>query len=164
MGVIIQGGYPTGTGKGGDSIWVKSFEDECHTNNMHNKRSQVSMVNTIANMNWYQFFITYEQQPHLNNVYTFFGWRPDGWDVLSQMEHLPVECSSAKTMTKNKNKHQPLNPPVIKDITIHENLLIENNIIYITNTFHHTNNQSLYGLINLLFYSVQQIGHEIFLN
>jgi peptidyl-prolyl cis-trans isomerase-like 3 len=76
-----------------------------------------------------QFFITYERQPHLNNVYTVFGRVLDGWEVLDQMERLPVEGEAA---TKKKNKHRPINPPVISHVTIHANPLADENIIYPT--------------------------------
>jgi peptidyl-prolyl cis-trans isomerase-like 3 len=83
----------------------------------------------VAGMYDTQFFITYERQPHLNNVYTVFGRVLDGWDVLDQMERLPVEGEAA---TKKKNKHRPMNPPVITRVTIHANPLADDNIIYPT--------------------------------
>jgi peptidyl-prolyl cis-trans isomerase-like 3 len=76
-----------------------------------------------------QFFFTYERQPHLNNVYTVFGRVLDGWDVLDQMERLPVEGEAA---TKKRNKHRPINPPVITRVTIHANPLADGNIVYPT--------------------------------
>ena len=76
-----------------------------------------------------QFFITYERQPHLNNVYTVFGRVLDGWEVLDQMERLPVEGETAK---KKRNKNRPINPPLISSITIHSNPLADDNIIYPT--------------------------------
>mmetsp|Transcript_983 Transcript_983/g.1794 ORF Transcript_983/g.1794 Transcript_983/m.1794 type:complete len:183 (+) Transcript_983:148-696(+) len=128
-GFMIQGGDPTGIGKGGESIWGGKFEDEFHVDNVHDKRGQVSMANTGMNTNGSQFFITYERQPHLNNVYTVFGRVLDGWDVLDQMERLPVEGEAAK---KKRNKHRPINPPVVLSVTIHANPLAENNIVYPT--------------------------------
>ena len=50
-GFAIQGGDPTGTGKGGESIWGGKFEDEFHTDNTHDKRGQVSTANTGTNSN-----------------------------------------------------------------------------------------------------------------
>ena len=50
-GFMIQGGDPTGTGKGGESIWGGKFEDEFHVDNVHDKRGQVSMANTGMNTN-----------------------------------------------------------------------------------------------------------------
>lgn len=149
-GFMIQGGDPTGTGKGGESIWGGKFQDEFHPDNTHDKRGQVSMVsssfccrccavitwphawvqaNTGTNTNGSQFFITYERQPHLNNVYTVFAKVIDGWDVLDQFERLPVEGAAA---AKKRNKTRPINPPVIRSVTIHANPLADNNIIYPT--------------------------------
>ena len=45
-GFMIQGGDPTGTGKGGESIWGGKFQDEFHHDNTHDKRGQVSMVSS----------------------------------------------------------------------------------------------------------------------
>ncbi|KAK1734629.1 peptidyl-prolyl cis-trans isomerase, cyclophilin type, partial [Skeletonema marinoi] len=105
-GFMIQGGDPNGTGKGGESIWGGKFNDEFHADNKHDVRGQVSMANTGINTNGSQFFITYERQPHLNNVYTVFGRVLDGWDTLDQMERLPVEGEAA---TKKRNKFRPIN-------------------------------------------------------
>lgn len=126
---MIQGGDPTGTGKGGECIWGGKYEDEFHPDSTHHTRGQVSMANTGMNTNGSQFFITYERQPHLNNVYTVFGRVLDGWEVLDQMERLPVEGEAA---TKKKNKHRPINPPVISHVTIHANPLADENIVYPT--------------------------------
>ena len=41
---MAQAGDPTGTGKGGESIWGGKFQDEFHPDNTHDKRGQVSMV------------------------------------------------------------------------------------------------------------------------
>jgi peptidyl-prolyl cis-trans isomerase-like 3 len=70
---MLQGGDPTGTGKGGESIWGGQFLDEFHPDLQHNKRGIVSMANNGPNTNSAQFFITYAPQTHLNNQYTVFG-------------------------------------------------------------------------------------------
>jgi peptidyl-prolyl cis-trans isomerase-like 3 len=72
-GFMVQGGDPTGTGKGGESIWGGKMDDEFHPQNRHNCRGIVSMANNGPNTNRQQFFITYAKQPHLNNVYTVFA-------------------------------------------------------------------------------------------
>eukprot|EP00804_Cyclotella_cryptica_P023751 CCRYP_011135-RA/>CCRYP_011135-RA protein AED:0.46 eAED:0.46 QI:0/0/0/1/1/1/2/0/166 len=111
-GFMIQGGDPTDTGKGGESIWGGAFQDEFHPDNTHDKRG------------WFPW-------PTLGQIPTnrMFGRVLDGWDVLDQMERLPVEGEAA---TKKKNKHRPINPPVIKSVTIHANPLADENIIYPT--------------------------------
>ncbi|RVU55367.1 peptidylprolyl isomerase [Anaerosphaera multitolerans] len=53
---MIQGGDPTGTGSGGESIWGKPFEDEFHVN-YRNIRGALSMANAGPNTNGSQFFI-----------------------------------------------------------------------------------------------------------
>jgi len=126
-GFMIQGGDPTGTGKGGESIWGGTFEDEFHPDNVHDRRGIVSMANKGPDTNRSQFFITYGRQPHLNNVYTVFGKILDGWDVLDQMERLPSVGGA-----KKKDANRPVKPPVIERITIHANPLAEEGIVYPT--------------------------------
>ena len=72
-GFMIQGGDPTGTGKGGESIWGGTFIDEFHNDLKHDRKGIVSMANNGPDSNGSQFFITYAAQSHLNNQYTIFG-------------------------------------------------------------------------------------------
>ncbi|MBO5726058.1 MAG: peptidylprolyl isomerase [Clostridia bacterium] len=53
---MIQGGDPTGTGMGGESIWGHSFEDE-FSPELHNIRGALCMANAGPNTNGSQFFI-----------------------------------------------------------------------------------------------------------
>lgn len=55
-GFMIQGGDPTATGRGGESVWGKSFEDEFDAK-LFNLRGAVSMANSGVNTNGSQFFI-----------------------------------------------------------------------------------------------------------
>ncbi|KAK8944999.1 Peptidyl-prolyl cis-trans isomerase-like 2 [Platanthera zijinensis] len=92
-GFMIQGGDPTGTGKGGTSIWGKKFSDEIRESLKHNARGMLSMANSGPNTNGSQFFITYAKQPHLNGLYTIFGKVIHGFEVLDIMEKDDVTCS-----------------------------------------------------------------------
>ncbi|GLE00730.1 hypothetical protein PINS_up009518 [Pythium insidiosum] len=109
-----SGGDPTGTGKGGETIWGGKMDDEFHPQNRHNCRGIVSMANNGPNTNRQQFFITYAKQQHLNNVYTVFGKVIDGMEVLDAMEKAPVNA-----------KNRPLKDIVIERVTIHANPIAE---------------------------------------
>jgi cyclophilin family peptidyl-prolyl cis-trans isomerase len=69
-------GDPTGTGKGGKSIYATpngKFPDEINDALKHSKRGVVSMANSGPNTNGSQFFVLYKAQAHLNGKYTVFG-------------------------------------------------------------------------------------------
>ncbi|MEE0945664.1 MAG: peptidylprolyl isomerase [Acutalibacteraceae bacterium] len=81
---MIQGGDPTGTGMGGESIWGTSFEDE-FTPELHNYRGALCMANAGPNTNGSQFFIVQADIVPAN--------------MVSQMKYLsdsfPPECVEA---------------------------------------------------------------------
>lgn len=88
---MIQGGDPTGTGKGGESIWGKPFKDEVNSKLLHSGRGVVSMANSGAHTNGSQFFILYKSATHLNFKHTVFGGVVGGLPTLSVMEKVPVD-------------------------------------------------------------------------
>ncbi|RDA87532.1 hypothetical protein CP532_1642 [Ophiocordyceps camponoti-leonardi (nom. inval.)] len=104
---MIQGGDPSGTGKGGSSIWGKYFDDEFEGPLTHNARGIVSMANKGKNTNSSQFFITYKPASHLDRKHTIFGRIQSGTEVLTKMEAIPTDGSN-----------RPLNKIVIKNIVV----------------------------------------------
>lgn len=71
---MVQGGDPTGTGKGGESIYGKPFRDEIHTRIKFNHRGQVAMANeNEPGTNHSQFFFTLDSAAHLDKKHTIFG-------------------------------------------------------------------------------------------
>lgn len=88
---MIQGGDPTGTGKGGESIWGKPFNDELNSKLVHSGRGVVSMANSGPHTNGSQFFVLYKSANHLNFKHTVFGGVVGGLTTLAAMEKVPVD-------------------------------------------------------------------------
>lgn len=137
-GFMIQGGDPTATGRGGESIWGRPFEDEFSVD-YHNLRGALSMANAGPNTNGSQFFIVqaksvnasllqqmklysdsfpedtvkdYENlggTPHLDFRHTVFGQVYDGMDVVD-------EIAGAETDSRDK----PIDDIVILGVDIEE--------------------------------------------
>ncbi len=77
---MIQGGDPTGTGRGGPGY---RFEDETGGNPLRHETGVVSMANAGPNTNGSQFFITHSPQPHLDGRHTVFGKVVEGQEVVN---------------------------------------------------------------------------------
>lgn len=130
---MIQGGDPTGTGMGGESIYGDSFEDE-FTMNVFNIRGALSMANAGPNTNGSQFFIVQSSQapgtaeqltkggwpeeiaeayaelggtPHLDQRHTVFGQVIEGMDTVDKI-------ATVKTGAQDK----PVEDVVIESIEI----------------------------------------------
>jgi len=71
---MIQGGDPTGTGRGGKSIWNKPFEDEFKAGVVFDRPGILAMANAGKNTNGSQFFITTVPTYWLNGYHTIFGY------------------------------------------------------------------------------------------
>ncbi|KNZ59343.1 peptidyl-prolyl cis-trans isomerase-like 3 [Puccinia sorghi] len=91
-GFMIQTGDPTGTGKGGQSIWGRPFADEIRSTLKFNQRGIVAMASSGRDTNKSQFFILYAKQPHLDGHYTIIGRVIDGAinGTLDLMEKVAV--------------------------------------------------------------------------
>ncbi|XP_018059569.1 PREDICTED: uncharacterized protein LOC108694515 [Atta colombica] len=72
-GFIAQGGDPTGTGEGGESIYGHPFKDEFHTRLRFCRRGLLAMANAGKDDNGSQFFFTLGATPELQNKHTIFG-------------------------------------------------------------------------------------------
>ena len=132
---MIQGGDPTGTGMGGESIWEEQFEDE-FSPYLFNLRGALSMANSGPNTNGSQFFIVTATQvpgqmigqmeaagypvevieayknggtPWLDNKHTVFGHVVEGMDIVDEID---------KTETNYADK--PVEEVVIESIEIIE--------------------------------------------
>jgi len=86
-GFMIQGGDPTGTGRGGQSLWGGKFEDEVTPEVKFDKPGLLAMANAGPNTNGSQFFITVAATPWLNMKHTIFGEVVEGYDVVKKIEN-----------------------------------------------------------------------------
>ncbi|CAM9171691.1 unnamed protein product [Chrysoparadoxa australica] len=71
---MVQGGDPTGSGQGGESIYGKAFKDEPHQRIKFNHRGQVACANeNVPNSNHSQFFFTMDKCEWIDKKHTIFG-------------------------------------------------------------------------------------------
>jgi cyclophilin family peptidyl-prolyl cis-trans isomerase len=106
-GFMIQGGDPTGTGRGGESIWGKKFDDEIDSTLVFDKEGILAMANAGKNTNGSQFFITLAATKWLNGNHTIFGKVVDGMDVVKAIGKV----------AKN-SQDRPLTDVVMESVTI----------------------------------------------
>jgi len=133
---MIQGGDPTGTGMGGESIWGDSFEDE-FSDKLFNLRGALSMANASPNTNGSQFFLVqmkhlpsdmlrqlqgagfpeeiieaYAQNggtPWLDHKHTVFGHVVEGMDIVDKIADVEKDP-----------RDKPLEDVKIESITVFE--------------------------------------------
>src|SRR5438067_2983419 len=109
-GFMIQGGDPTGTGRGGESAWGGRFDDEIDASSEVYKRGYkagtVAMANAGPNTNGSQFFIMHVDYPLPPN-YTIFGRVTEGQDVIN-----------AIATTETDRNDRPLSEVKIEQVTI----------------------------------------------
>ena len=104
---MIQGGDPTGTGRGGPGY---AFEDELDSNTQSYKngykRGVVAMANAGPNTNGSQFFIMHNDVP-LPNSYTIFGNVISGMDIVDLIANTKVDSSD-----------KPIEVVTMKNVTV----------------------------------------------
>lgn len=105
---MIQGGDPTGTGRGGESVFGGFFEDEIVDTLRHSTPGILSMANAGPNTNGSQFFITLVPTPWLDGRHTVFGKVVGGMDVVRKI-------GMVKT---TKPFDRPVEPVTIDSVTI----------------------------------------------
>lgn len=106
---MIQGGDPTGTGRGGDSFFGGPFVDEFDSSLKHDGAGILSMANAGPNTNGSQFFITLVPTPWLDGKHSIFGKVVNGLEVVKTIGKVPTS--------------KPFDKP-IKDVII-ENISVE---------------------------------------
>jgi cyclophilin family peptidyl-prolyl cis-trans isomerase len=89
-GFMIQGGDPTGTGRGGQSFWGKPFEDECTPSVRFDRKGLLAMANAGPRTNGSQFFITLAPTDWLQGKHTIFGEVVGGLDVVEKIGKVKV--------------------------------------------------------------------------
>jgi cyclophilin family peptidyl-prolyl cis-trans isomerase len=89
--IAICFAYITGTGGGGESAWGHAFKDEFDSRLQHDKRGVLSMANSGGNTNGSQFFITFQNAPHLDLNHAIFGRVVGGMACLERMESVPSD-------------------------------------------------------------------------
>lgn len=108
----IQGGDPTGTGTGGESIYGANFTDEFHQRLKFIRRGLVAMANDgTPHSNGSQFFITLGETPELQKKHTIFG-KVSGNTIFNVLQMSELEAD---------NNERPLEPPSIKSAEILNN-------------------------------------------
>jgi len=86
-GFMIQGGDPTGTGRGGPGYVI---QDEFMANN-RNVRGTIAMANAGPNTGGSQFFINLVDNSHLNTKHPVFGKVVEGMDVVDKIAKVKTD-------------------------------------------------------------------------
>ncbi len=108
-GFMAQGGDPEGTGMGGSGTNIRGeFAQNGITNNLKHERGVISMARSMMpDSASSQFFICFEDAPHLDGSYAAFGRVTDGMDVVDEMAEVPTDMND-----------KPLEPVIIKKVYI----------------------------------------------
>lgn len=105
---MIQGGDPTGTGRGGASVWGRPFADECRSDVRFTGPGILAMANAGPNTNGSQFFITTAATPWLDGNHTIFGKVVEGYDVVEAIENCATDRSDRPVKPQRIDKAEVL--------------------------------------------------------
>ena len=94
---MLQTGDPTGTGRGGSSIYGEKFEDELNPALKHTGAGILSMANSGPNTNGSQFFVTLAPTPWLDGKHTIFGRVKSGLGVVQRMGLVKTDAEDRPT-------------------------------------------------------------------
>ncbi|MFH1578006.1 MAG: peptidylprolyl isomerase [Candidatus Omnitrophota bacterium] len=98
---MLQCGDPTGTGRGGESIWGSPFEDEVKPDIKFDKPGVLAMANCGPNTNGSQFFITTMATPWINMRHTIFGEVISGYDIVQKIENIATNAQDSPLTTQS---------------------------------------------------------------
>lgn len=82
---MIQGGDPSGTGRGGESIYGPNFQDEIHPGLGHTGAGIIAMANSGPDTNGSQFYVTLAPTPWLDGKHSIFGRIAGGMEVIKRI-------------------------------------------------------------------------------
>ncbi|KAH0466375.1 hypothetical protein IEQ34_006478 [Dendrobium chrysotoxum] len=108
---MVQGGDPTGTGRGGESIYGTKFEDEIRSELKHTGAGIISMANAGPNTNGSQFFITLAPCQSLDGKHTIFGRVCSGMEIIKRLGSVQTNNNDSfffflnETLKLRGNKH-----------------------------------------------------------
>lgn len=116
---MIQGGDPSGTGRGGESFYGGKFEDEITRNLKHTGAGIVSMANAGANTNGSQFFVTLKPLPSLDAKHTIFGRIHSGMGVVQRMGMVETDDQDRPRHPITIHTATPFRgpPPTLKELS-----------------------------------------------